>query len=118
MISPVEGHTSITSKALTKIVSLIGAESFGVEAKHVRVDLGDDQGLLVLRVTAPIRAVALGRVVTDPSVLDRSGGTLLQRAAAAQDRIRTHVSEITGYQISRVEVYLNGVDIRHEVRVK
>ena len=118
MRSPVAGHTTITSKALTKIVSLVGAESLGVEAKRVTVELGDDHGLLVLSVTTSIRAVALSRVETDPGVLERSGGTLLHRAADAQERIRSRVGGVTGYQIARVEIRLSGVDIRHEERVK
>lgn len=117
MTSLVSGRTTITHKALSTIVSLAAADFLGVEAKRVTVNLGDDHGLLVLDVTAPIRTVALSRIEADPGALDRSGGTLLQRAAVAQTRIRSRVGEVTGYLISRVEVHLNEVDIRHENRV-
>lgn len=116
--APSRGRTSVSSKALNKVVSAVSADELQVDATSVSVDLSDSSGKLVLTVRSPIRAVALGRIVTDGSLVERAGGTLLARTAQAQDIIRSRVNALTGYAVERVIVRVTGVEIKQEKRVK
>lgn len=112
------GRTSVSAKALNRVVAAVSADELDVAASAVSVDLADSAGQLVLTVRSPIRAVALGRVVSDDALVERAGGTLLSRTARAQDIIRSRVNALTGYNVERVVVRITGVDIRQERRVK
>ena len=112
------GRNRITSKALNRVVSAVTADELGVNAGKIGVDLGDHEGALSLTITTPIRVVSLDRVQSDTSVVARSGGSILDRTARAQETIRTKVSSLTGSSIARVTVRVSGVDIQPEERVK
>lgn len=112
------GRNRITSRALNRVVAAVTADALGVKASRVGVDLADEKGLLVLTVTTPIRVVSLRRVHDGVGVVDRSGGSILDRAARAQEIIRDRVTEITGSAIGRVVVRLSGADIQEEERVR
>lgn len=112
------GRTRITSRALNRVVSAVSAEALGVEAGRVGVELADENGGLVLTVRSPIRVVGLSMVTRHPAVVGTTGGTILERAARAQGIIRSRVVELTGYDIARVVVRLDSVDIRPERRVR
>ncbi len=112
------GRNRITSKALSRVVAAVTADALGVAPKRVGVDRADEKGLLVLTVTTPIRVVSLARVHSGPGVIDRAGGTVLDRAARAQETIRDRVSDITGSAIGRVVVRLSAADIQEEERVR
>lgn len=112
------GRNRVTSKALNRIVAAVTADALGVTAGRVGVQLADEKGLLVLTVSTPIRVVALSRVHAGPAVVDRSGGSIIDRAARAQEVIRDRVNELTGSAIGRVTVRLTTVDIQNEERVR
>jgi uncharacterized alkaline shock family protein YloU len=112
------GRNRITSKALNRVVAAVTADALGVKASRVGVDLADEKGLLVLTVTTPIRVVSLARVHGGDGVVGRSGGSIVDRAARAQEVIRDRVNEITGSAIGRVTVRLSGADIQEEERVR
>ncbi|NYD68718.1 hypothetical protein [Agromyces atrinae] len=112
------GRNRVTAKALTRVVAAVTADALGVKASRVGVGLSDDKGLLVLTVTTPIRVASLTRVHAAPGVVERSGGTIVDRAARAQETIRERVSALTGSQIARVTVKLSAADIQEEERVR
>ena len=112
------GRTRITSRALDRVASAVSADALGVDVKSVSVDLADGDGMLRLTVTAPIRVVSLARVHQGSAVIARTGGTVLERAALAQENIRSGVASLTGYSIGSVIVRLSGADIQKEERVK
>ncbi|MCS5721655.1 hypothetical protein N1028_12520 [Herbiconiux sp. CPCC 203407] len=116
--APARGRNRITSKALHRVVAAVTAEALGVKASRVGVDLADEEGLLVLTVSTPIRVVSLARVREGADVVGRSGGSVIDRAARAQETIRGRVNEITGSAIGRVTVRLSGADIKREERVR
>jgi hypothetical protein len=111
------GRNRITAKALNRVVAAVTADALGVKASRVGVDLADDQGRLALTVTTPIRVVSLARVQAGPGVVGRTGGSVADRAAAAQETIRDRVSLITGSAVGRVTVRLTTADIQDEERV-
>ncbi|MFD1715727.1 hypothetical protein ACFSBZ_14735 [Amnibacterium flavum] len=115
-VSP--GRTRITARALERIGIAVSAEALGVERRGVSVRLDDDGGSLTLLVTAPLRVVGLHRIASDPALVQRTGGTLLERAETAKERIRARVGELTGSQVARVALRLTGVEIRQESRVR
>lgn len=115
---PPRGRTSISSRALDRLTSAIGATALGVDARNVHVDIGDDLGQLVVTVSSPIRIVSLDRVSHEPGVIARSGGTVLERVERARQEIRARVRELTGYQVRTVCVQLTSVVIRPEERVR
>lgn len=107
------GRTTVAPRALNRLVRAVTADTFGVTARAVHVELSDRNGLLALRVRTPIRVVALRQTPADS---ERSSGTLIQRAADAQTTIRERVTELTGAEIAHVTVWLTGIDA-HEGRV-
>ncbi|WP_129590465.1 hypothetical protein [Cryobacterium aureum] len=112
------GRTRIVPRALRQIVSMVTAESLGVAANQVGVELGDDHGRLALTVSTSIRVVSLQRVTSEPALIARTGGTILARSAQSQTDIRRRVGELTGADIGTVTVHLTGVDVTRERRVR
>ncbi|WP_308465195.1 hypothetical protein [Rathayibacter soli] len=116
--APSLGRTRITQRALSRIVVAIVADTLGIETGAVNVDLGDDHGLLALTISAPIRVVSLTRIQRDATLLTRTGGPLLERAAHAQATITERVTALTGSRIGHVTIRLTGTRIRIERRVR
>ena len=112
------GRTRITIKALNRVASAVTAEALGVDADHVDVDFADREGTLALTVNTPIRVVSLARVEAEKSVVQRTGGSIVDRITQAQETIRDQVSALTGSRIGHVTVRITGVNIRSEGRVK
>lgn len=112
------GRTRVTARAIDRVATAVAADELGVAARSVSVAVSDDSGLLELVVDSPLRVPALSRVRDDPEAVKLGGGTVLERAARAQDGIRGRVSELTGSRVSRVTVRLTGVSITPERRVK
>ena len=112
------GRTTVSARALNRLVCAVAADALGVDPSAVSAAITDDQGSLALTVSAPIRVVALTRVNRDPSVVTRTGGTILERAEHARQHIHYRVGELTGSTLSRVTVRLTGADIRPESRVQ
>jgi hypothetical protein len=111
------GRNRITARALDRVATAVAADELGVRPKTVSVATSDDAGMLELVVSSPVRIPSLTRVSRDPAVVERTGGTLLERAGRAQDGIRGRVTELTGSGVSRVTVRLTGVSIVEEKRV-
>jgi hypothetical protein len=105
------GRNRITRKALTQIVTAVSASALGVAFKSVSIGLNDDEGALAIAVSSPIRIPSLREVTGDAAAVERSGGTILARAAAAQVQIRDRVTELTGSSVTTVTVRLTGADI-------
>ena len=112
------GRNRITSRALNRVVAAVTADALGVEASRVGVDLADEKGLLVLTVTTPIRVVSLNRVAEERAAVERAGGSIVSRAARAQETIRDRVNALTGSAVARVTVRLSAADIQKEGRVR
>ncbi|MBC7595822.1 MAG: hypothetical protein H7288_18105 [Kineosporiaceae bacterium] len=112
------GRTSISRTALTRVVAAVSGKILGVSAHQVRVELSDDGGRLQLTIHSPVRMVSLDRVVADPNVIGRAGGTLMERGEHAQQHIRSQVTAMTGYRIAQVIVTMTRASIRTEARVR
>lgn len=112
------GRTRITSKALQRVVAAVAGEVLGVDAKHVDADLTDHSGVMDLEVHAPITVPSIARIREEPRALHRAGGSVLDRAAAAEGTIRDRVRSITGYDIRRVTLRITDVELSKERRVR
>ena len=112
------GRTTVSSRALERVVSAVAADTFGVTARAVHVNLSDRNGLLALQIRTPTWVASIDRVKRDPAVVEASGGTLIQRTIDAQTTIRKRVSELSGAQIAHITVQLTGVNTREERRVR
>ena len=100
------GRNRVSAKALSRVVSAITADAMGVAAKDVAVDLADDNGLLGVRASTPIRVRPLGR--SQESVLDR--------AADTQSVIRDRMLALTGSSVGSVSVRLTAAKTSTEGR--
>jgi uncharacterized alkaline shock family protein YloU len=112
------GRTTVSSRALERVVSAVTADTFGVTARAVHVDLTDRNGLLALQIRTPTWVASLDRVKREPAVVEASGGTLIQRTINAQTTIRERVTELSGAQIAHVTVQLTGINTQEERRVR
>lgn len=112
------GRNHISSRALNRLVTAVAAEALGSEAATVTADLTDDRGALVVNISSPVRVVSLDRVERDRGLVARTGGSILERSARAQESVRRRVGELTGYRIARVVVQIKSVEIRRESRVR
>lgn len=111
------GRTRITAKALEHVAVNIAAESLGVPAGRVKVELADDRGALALTVTSPIRALPLSRVPAAPEAPQRSGGSIVERVSTATATIAARVEQLAGSNVSRVSIRVSGLLIDQEGRV-
>ena len=112
------GRTTISRKALTRVVAAVSGKILGVPAEEVRVDLSNNGGRLQLTIHSPVRMVSLDRIVADPNVIGRVGGTLVERGEQAQQHIGSQVTAMTGYRIAQVIVNMTKAIIRTEARVR
>ena len=112
------GRTTVSTRALNRLVCAVAADELGVNPSTVGAEITDDLGKLALTVSAPIRIVSLTQVHRDPSVVRRMGGTIVDRAERARQHIQHRVGELTGSALSKVTVRLTGADIQPESRVK
>ena len=112
------GRTTISRKALTRVVAAVSGKILGVPAEEVRVDLSNNGGRLQLTIHSPVRMVSLDRIVADPNVIGRVGGTLVERGEQAQQHISSQVTAMTGYRIAQVIVNMTRAIIRTEARVR
>ncbi|MFC4242692.1 hypothetical protein ACFOYW_04840 [Gryllotalpicola reticulitermitis] len=113
---PAPGRTTVVPRALDRVVSAVTADTFGVTARAVHVELSDRAGLLAVRVRTPIRVISLEQVTQMPTFVSATGGTLLRHAADGQSAIRERVTALTGAEIAHVTVELTGVEIRDRRR--
>ena len=112
------GRTRITARALERVTEAVTAEAFGSPGNRVRVDLSDHDGALDVAVSTAIRTISLSRAMQEGRALERSGGSIVDRTAVAEDAIRTRVHQLTGYEVRQVFVHITGVTVRQEPRVR
>jgi hypothetical protein len=112
------GHNRISTQALTSLAKAAAAEYLGVEAEDVRADWSDDDGRLALSLVSPISIPPLGAVVLDPSRVAGAGGSIRDRTVDAKARILATVTELSGAQMSRVDIRISGARISEGGRVQ
>ncbi|MBO9703892.1 MAG: hypothetical protein J7474_00020 [Arthrobacter sp.] len=110
------GHNRFSTQALTSLAKAACAEALDVPAQDVRVEWRDDDGLLALSVVSPVSIPGLGDVVRDASAL--AGGSVWDRAVNAKSAIRARVMQLSGSELSRVDVRISGVVLRTAGRVR
>jgi CO/xanthine dehydrogenase Mo-binding subunit len=111
------GHNRISTQALTSLAQAAAAEALGVEAHDVRADWSDDDGLLALSVVSPIRIPSLASVLRNPERVAVFGGSIRDRAVAAKSVILERVMELSGAQLSRVDIRISGTAVSERGRV-
>jgi len=112
------GHTRISTQALTSVARAAAGEAFGVPAQDVRVEWTDDDGLLALSLVTPVTIPPLPRVLRDPALVEGFGGSIWERAVAARAAILQRVTELSGAQLSRVDIRISGAAVHRERRVR
>ena len=112
------GHNRISTQALTSTAKAAAAEFFRIPPAQIRVSWSDDQGMLALSLSLPVPLPPLTLIAADPGLIDRTGGTVWDRAHAAKPLLRTKVTELTGSLISRVDVRITGVQLVPGSRVR
>lgn len=112
------GRTRITNRALQRVVAAVAGEALGVDGKDVGTDLTDHDGALDLAVDTPIGVPTIARARQQPDVLQRTGGSIVERCAEAEQTVRDRVHEMTGHEIRRVTIRVTGVSISKERRVR
>ena len=112
------GRTVVTARALERVVRAVTAEQFGVDPKSVSADLTDDGGRLDLALRTPVRTVSIGRLQEDRRSVERSGGSIVDRAAEGESAIAERVTTITGSTVSRLSLRFTEAVIRTERRVR
>jgi hypothetical protein len=111
------GHNRISTQALTSLARAAAAEALGVPPQDVRADWSDDDGLLALSLVLPIRIPSLTAVLRGPGRVAGFGGSIRERAVAAKSVILDRVTELSGAQLSRVDIRISGVAITEGGRV-
>ena len=112
------GRTRITNRALQRVTAAVAGDALGVDAKRVDTELTDHDGTLDVAVHAPITVISISRLRSEPRALERSGGSILERCAAAEDLVRDRVQAMTGYEIRRVTIRLTDIHVSREKRVQ
>jgi hypothetical protein len=104
------GRTTITARAVRRVVAAVTADALEVPATDVAVTLTDDAGALAVEARTPIRVPAL-------AARDEAGGTLLERLTDAQTQVRDRVLDLTGSTVGRVDLRITGARIQGRRRV-
>jgi hypothetical protein len=112
------GHNRISTQALTSLARAAAAEALGVTPQEVRADWSDDGGLLALSLVAPIAVPPLQAVLRDPGRVAAFGGTIWDRTVAAKASILGLVTDLSGAQLSRVDIRISGVSMHEGGRVR
>lgn len=115
---PLAGHNRIGTQALTSVARAAAAEALGVPAQDVRADWTDDGGLLALSLVTPIAVPSLTAVLRDPARVAGFGGPIWDRAVAAKSQILRRVTELSGAQLSRVDIRISGASVSDGGRVR
>jgi hypothetical protein len=128
-VAELHGRNRITSRAIRSVVSAIAASELNTSARAVGVDLADNAGALAVTVSAPVGLAPLlgsksgsasrpSRVDRAPSPSTLPASTVLERATAAQQTIRSRVLELTGSAVGTVHLRLTSARITGEERVR
>jgi hypothetical protein len=112
------GHNRISTQALTSVARAAAAEALGVAPQEVRADWTDDGGLLALSLVAPIAVPSLTAVLRDQARVAAYGGPIWDRAVAAKAQILRRVTELSGAQLSRVDIRISGANVSDGGRVR
>lgn len=112
------GHNRISTQALTSLAKAAAAQALGVDAQDIRADWTDDDGLLALSLVAPISIPPLQAVAADRARIGAVGGSIWDRTVKAKESILAKVSELSGSQVSRVDIRISGARISTEGRVR
>ena len=104
------GRTTITSRAVRRVVSAVTADALEVPASDVTVTLTDAGGKLTVEARTPIRVPAL----SDRPVRE---GSLVERLTRAQTEVRERVLGLTGSTVGRVDLRITGARIQERRRV-
>ncbi|MEV4989407.1 hypothetical protein [Pseudarthrobacter sp. LMD1-1-1.1] len=112
------GHNRISTQALTSLAKAAAAQALGVDAQDVRADWTDDDGLLALSLVTPISIPPLQSVVLDAARVETAGGSIWDRTVKAKESILARVSELSGSQLSRVDIRVSGAKISTGGRVR
>ena len=112
------GHNRISTQALTSLARAAAAQFLGVDAEDVRADWADDDGMLALSLVTPISIPPLKAVVADAARVDAAGGSIRDRTVRAKARILATVAELSGAQLSRVDIRISGAKISEGGRVR
>ena len=112
------GHSRISTQALTSVACAAAAEALGVAPQDVRADWTDDGGLLALSLVTPIAVPPLTAVLRDPARVAAFGGPIWDRAVAAKAQILRRVTELSGAQLSRVDIRVSGANVSDGGRVR
>ena len=112
------GHNRISTQALTSLAKAAAAQALGVDAQDIRADWTDDDGLLALSLVAPISIPPLQAVRADRARIGAVGGSIWDRTVNAKESILAKVSELSGSQVSRVDIRISGARISTEGRVR
>ncbi|TLM87031.1 hypothetical protein [Pseudarthrobacter sp. NamE5] len=111
------GHTRISTQALTSLAKAAAAQALGVDGEDVRADWTDDDGLLALSLVTPISVPPLRTVASHPGRVAASGGSIWDRTVSAKAHILATVTELSGARLSRVDIRISGVRISEGGRV-
>jgi len=112
------GHNRISTQALTSLARAAAAQFLGVDAEDVRADWADDDGMLALSLVTPISIPPLKAVVADAARVEAAGGSIRDRTVRAKARILATVAELSGAQLSRVDIRISGAKISEGGRVR
>lgn len=112
------GHNRISTQALTSLAKAAAAHVLDVDVQDVRADWADDDGMLALSLVAPISVPPLRAVALDQSRVNAFGGSIWDRTVHAKSRILTTVTELSGAQLSRVDIRISGIRTSEGGRVR
>ncbi|KZC96229.1 MULTISPECIES: hypothetical protein [Clavibacter] len=104
------GRTTVTPRAVRRVVSAVTADALEVPADDVSVTLTDVGGTLTVEARTPIRVPAL----SDRQVAE---GSLVERLTRAQIQVRERVLGLTGSTVGRVDLRITGARIQARRRV-
>lgn len=116
-LEPQRGRTRVTPRALSRVVSAVTADTLGVQAKHVNVELHDERGVLAVSISTRIPVRALKQTQDDEPIPGQNE-SLLDRVVQARQIVRGRITTLTGSQLGAITLRFTGATTQRERGVR
>lgn len=107
------GRIVVKERVLRKVAEETAARTLRVDRDRVSVGVSEARGGLAVAVSAPLPVPDL-----DDTAAIRSGPSVLERLSEIQAELRDRIAQVTGRDVTRVNITITGAVVSGQRRVK
>ena len=107
------GRITVKDRVLIKISEEATATILKVDRGEVKVDVAEARGGMTVTIRTPLPIPNL-----DDTAAITAGAPVLERVARIQELLRDRIGQITGHEVTRVNITITGAVIAEQKRVR